>query len=248
MNTILNIWTYILFLCLVFTSTTSAKKGDYVILLHGLGRTSDSMNEVAEVLTKQDYKVLNLDYASRKSTIESIVDSVLMLQLEAFCHDTSKNINLVTHSMGGIILRQYLSKKDRREIHRIVMLSPPNKGSEVVDFLKDIPGVIEIMGPAFIQLSADSNSFVNHIAVSKEEIGVITGNSTINFINSIIIPGPDDGKVAVGRAKLDEMTDFLVVNRSHPFIMNAPEVLDQIVYFLKNGFFKKDKPHTNETK
>ncbi len=212
---------------------------DYVILLHGLSRTNHSMDTIEKRLKDEGYCVLNLGYPSRGEKIEQIVQNTLIPQLQRFCTDSTKKIHFVTHSMGGIVLRYYLNTKPKINTGRIVMLSPPNKGSEVVDFLKNVPGVKKLMGPAFEQLSSDSASFVNSLKPVKEEIGVITGERTINFINSIIIPGADDGKVSIERAKLEEMKDFLIVERTHVFIMDAPEVLEQCMYFIKTGGFKK---------
>ncbi len=225
---------------------SKATLGEYVILLHGLARTNNSMQKIEQRLSAKGYRVLNLDYSSRAEKIEQIVQQTLIPQLHRFYKDTTKQIHFVTHSMGGIILRYYLNKKPDILVGRIVMLSPPNKGSEVVDFLKNVPGIKKLMGPAFEQLSADSASFVNSLKPLKEEIGVITGNSSVNFINSILLPGEDDGKVSVERARLAEMTDFLVVPRSHPFIMKAPEVITQIEYFLKNGVFIRSEKINND--
>ena len=213
---------------------------DYLILLHGLGRTNKSMRALEERLVKENYEVLNLDYASRSGTIPFISDSLIAPEIESFYSDTSKKINFVTHSLGGIVVRYYLNRHSLPNLGRIVMLSPPNKGSEVVDFLTQFPLVPDIMGPAFLQLAADSNSFVNNLPAIQAEIGIITGKSSINFINSVLIPGPDDGKVSVESAVLEGMSDFYVVNRTHPFIMSAPEVLDQVVSFLQNGYFNKE--------
>ncbi len=229
----------IIFLLWQFADVSAASGKDYVILLHGLGRTNKSMNTMKERLTEEGYEVLNLDYASRSASIPFLSDSIIAPQIHSFCRDTSKKINFVTHSLGGIVVRYYLNRHSLPNLGRIVMLSPPNKGSEVVDFLMQFPLVPDIMGPAFPQLASDSSSFVNNLPEVKAEIGVITGTSTINFINSIIIPGPDDGKVSLESARLDEMADFYVVNRTHPFIMDAPEVLDQVVFFLQKGRFNK---------
>jgi len=225
----------------VLSVVLKANTKEYVVLLHGLSRTAKSMEKLAETLNK-DYQVLNIDYKSRKNTIEDISKKEIDPQIQRFCTDPELKINFVTHSMGGIILRHYLNrKKDSLKVGRIVMLSPPNKGSEVVDNLMNIKFVTKINGPAFRQLSTDSLSFVNMLPPPRWETGIITGNQSINWINSIMIPGPDDGKVSVESAKLEGMKDFLVVKRTHPMIMKAPEVIDQTLHFFKQGKFKTAK-------
>jgi len=205
-----------------------------------LFKTNRSMEKVEEILIEHNYKVLNLDYESRKAPIELIVEQKLEPEINAFYQDTSKQIHFVTHSLGGIIVREYLQRNPGIKTGRIVMLSPPNQGSELVNFFDIIPGVEKLLGPVYMQLSSDSASYVNNISELSQEIGIITGNRTLNFLHSIIIPGPDDGKVAVERAKLDEMSDFLVVEHSHVYIMDQKDVLDQITFFLDEGHFIKD--------
>lgn len=67
----------------------------------------------------------------------------------------------------------------------------------------------------------------------------------MNPILSFLIPGTDDGKVSVENAKLEGMKDFLVVHKTHPFIMNDDEVIKQIIFFIKNGMFEKNENRTN---
>ena len=68
-------------------------------------------------------------------------------------------------------------------------------------------------------------------------LGVITGDRSINWINSIIIPGKDDGKVSIESAKVEGMDDFLIVHVSHPFIMKNKTVITKCLHFLRNGAF-----------
>ena len=123
---------------------------------------------------------------------------------------------------------------------RVVMLSPPNQGSEVVDKLKDFPLFKWLNGPAGQQLGTDKDSLPNSIGPPDYEVGIITGDRSINPILSLLIPGEDDGKVSVKNAKLKGMKDFLVVHKSHPFIMNDENVLKQVTFFIENGVFDKN--------
>ncbi len=210
---------------------------DYVVLIHGLGRTSQSLHKMAHRLGHRGYQVINIDYPSRQYDIQTLTSAFIHPAIQKGCVDKTRRVHFVTHSMGGIIVRYYLKTNPMENIGRIVMLSPPNRGSEVVDFLKDRTIIRKIMGPAFGQLSTDSAGFLASLGTTGAEVGVITGKRSINWINSIIIPGKDDGKVSVERAKLKKMRDFLVVNRTHSFIMNANEVIAGTIHFIENGNF-----------
>jgi len=213
--------------------------GDTVVLVHGLGRTSRSFQKMENYLRQHGYNVLNIDYPSRKYDIRTLATRFIRPAIRNHATDKTKKIHFVTHSMGGIIIRYYLKTYPMANIGRVVMLSPPNQGSEVVDFLKDRIIVEDIMGPAFDELSTDPAGFVNTLGDIDTEVGIIAGNRSINWINSILIPGPDDGKVSVARARLDHMTDFMVVKRTHSFIMNADEVLEAVVHFIEKGRFRE---------
>jgi hypothetical protein len=144
--------------------------------------------------------------------------------------------------MGGILVRYYLSKKNLKNIGRVVMLSPPNQGSEAVDRLSSMPGFDFLNGPAGGQLGTGRNSVPQNIGPANFEVGIITGSRSINLFLSFLIPGKDDGKVSVESAKLEGMTDFLVLPHTHVFIMKSEGVIDQIIYFLRNGRFHGTEP------
>jgi pimeloyl-ACP methyl ester carboxylesterase len=210
-----------------------------IVLIHGLGRTSNSLYKMENYLKQRGYDVLNIDYPSRKYDIRTLTTRFIRPAMQNHGTDRVKKVHFVTHSMGGIIVRYYLKTYPMANIGRVVMLSPPNQGSEVVDFLKDRTIVEDVMGPAFDQLSTDPVGFVNTLGDIDAEVGIITGNRSINWINSILIPGPDDGKVSVDRTRLRKMADFMVVKRTHSFIMNADEVLEAVIRFITQGRFRE---------
>ncbi len=51
--------------------------------------------------------------------------------------------------------------------------------------------------------------------------------------------GPNDGKVSVQSAQMDSMSDFITVDASHTFMMNSPQVQDQVAAFLADGRFRR---------
>jgi len=215
-------------------------KTEAVVLLHGLGRTAKSMAYMEERLMAEGYTVYNYNYESRKNEIITMVDD-LQEFLGSCCQGKGTSLHFVTHSLGGILVRALIAEKRPDNLGRVVMLSPPNKGSEVADYIKDYSLFKDILGPAYMQLGTDLDSMPNRLGPADFELGVITGNRTIDPISSLIIPGVDDGKVAVEKTKLEGMTDFLVMPVSHAYIMQKPEVVDEVIYFLQQGRFNRKK-------
>ncbi len=146
-------------------------------------------------------------------------------------------INFVTHSLGGILVRSYLARHSIPELGRVVMLAPPNQGSEVVDKLGRLFLFKWINGPAGNELGTDATSMPNKLGPANFPVGIIAGDRSINWINSLLIPGSDDGKVSIERTKLAGMSDHLVIHTTHPFIMQNREVIRQTIQFLRTGGF-----------
>lgn len=206
-----------------------------VVLLHGMARTDRSMNKMEAALKEDGYTVVNYGYPSTQYDIDKIAKEYLPKAI-AQCQSEA-TVNFVTHSLGGIVLRKYLSGNKLDTLGRVVMLGPPNKGSEVVDTLKNIPGFKFINGPAGMQLGTEAASVPNSLGAVNYPVGVIAGSSTINPILSQMLPNPDDGKVSVERTKLEGMVDHIIVPVSHPFLMRDEGVIRQVKAFLKAGKF-----------
>jgi triacylglycerol lipase len=210
-----------------------------VILLHGMGRSHRSMATMATHLANMGYRVANLDYPSTQASIETLSQGIVAESVQR-CRlpRPSVPIHFVTHSLGGILVRQYLQAHCLPPGSRVVMLSPPNQGSEIADLMKDFFLYRWIMGPAGQQLGTSAASVPNRLGPVDVPVGIITGDSTLEPWFSSRVPGPDDGKVSVESARLAEMTDFLVVHKSHGFIMNDTEVIAQTIHFLEHGEFR----------
>lgn len=210
-----------------------------VVLIHGLGRSAGSMEEMQEALLQEGYQTVNLGYSSTKKDIETIVEEdypPALLQCMAFKPET---IHFVTHSLGGIILRTAFTRGKPENLGRVVMLSPPNKGSKLVDKIKNWSLFQWLMGPAGQQLVTGADSIAAELGKADFDLGIITGNRHAFFdsLFAFMIPGVDDGKVSVENAKLEGMNDFLVTDDSHPFIMNTEYVQKETIHFLQYGKF-----------
>ena len=216
-----------------------------VILLHGLARSPDSMNALGKKLEQSGYRVANIGYPSRQMNIEQLAEFAVKAGIAQCATLDASPLNFVTHSLGGILVRQYYSSHQPENIKRVVMLGPPNNGSEVVDRMKNIPGYALLNGPAGMQLGTDSDSTPIKLGPVNFELGVIAGTRSINLILSSLLPNPDDGKVSVASAKIEGMCGFITLPTTHPFMMKSEPVMAQVISFLRNGRFNGEKAMAN---
>ena len=196
------------------------------------------MLKMKAVLENAGYAVFNCNYPSRKHPIELLSVNTIA---QAIQHCLEKfhplRIHFVTHSMGGIMVRYYLSQHSVPELGRVVMLGPPNAGSELVDRLSGYQLFTLINGPAGKQLGTDPLSLPNSLGPVDYEVGIIAGNKNLNLLSSILIPGDHDGRVSTQSTRLEGMADFIQLRCSHSFMMNRQDVIQQTLHFLTRGHF-----------
>jgi pimeloyl-ACP methyl ester carboxylesterase len=212
-----------------------ASQADSVILLHGLARSDRSMKKLEMALLEKGYSVHNVSYASTRKTIEQLAEEAIGPALKLCPAD--RKLHFVTHSLGGILVRQYLLRHEIDNLGRVVMLGPPNKGSEVVDKLRNFPGFHFINGDAGLELGTGEGSVPNQLGAANFDLGIIAGTRSINLILSRMIAGVDDGKVSVESTKLEGMHDHLELEVTHPFMMRNNKVIEQVIHYLETGRF-----------
>ena len=195
------------------------------------------MEKLGDALSVEGHKAINLGYPSREHAIETL--AVMAIEPALAACNVSTEISFVTHSLGGILVRQYLADKEIANLKYVVMLGPPNQGSEVVDKLRDIPGFYMLNRDAGMQLGTDQLSVPNRLGPANFDVGIIAGNQSINWILSMLIPGRDDGKVSIARTKLEGMNDHIVLPTTHTFMMQNAAAISQVIYYLANGSFNQ---------
>lgn len=233
-----------LLLISVFWSNNLAA-AECVLLLHGLARTSESMTAMQKTLESAGFETHNINYPSRSAPIEHLAHEAIT---PALSHCKNKKVHFVTHSMGGILVREYLAAQNEQSpaafaIGRVVMLGPPNQGSEVVDTFANLKAFEWINGPAGLQLGTTGKPVA--LGAVNFELGIIAGNRSFNPILSNVLPGPDDGKVSVARTHVEGEKEHMVLPVTHTFMMNNKDVQHAVVSFLKRGSFQEDAAHNS---
>ena len=236
------ITTLLLVLTTMAAIPTTARAADGVILLHGMCRTPASMARMERALESEGFVVVNAGYPSRTAGIEALSEAAIGAALDRPELRDCPTIHFVTHSLGGILVRSYFSRHAPGRLGRVVMLGPPNQGSELVDRLGHWWLFGKLNGPAAAELGTAADSTPNTLGAVRFECGVIAGDRSINWINSAMIRGSDDGKVSVEHTKLEGMTDHIVIHATHPFLMRNKTSIRQTIHFLRNGQF--DRPTT----
>ena len=102
------------------------------------------------------------------------------------------------------------------------------------------PGFEWFAGPAGMQLGTGEASVPRQLGPVRFDVGVIAGTQSINPILSTLLPDRDDGKVSVEATRVEGMNDHLELPVTHVFMMRDDEVMDQVIYYLANGRFKRE--------
>jgi len=221
-----------------------------VVLLHGIGRSTGTFANLVNPLKSAGYDVANLSYASTRRTIEQHAGTISELVSSLTDYET---ISFVTHSMGGLVLRQILSCHAewlrRLPVARIIQIAPPNQGSVIARYMKANPLYGWIYGVAGQQLTP---GYVKNLPPLSEPFGIIVGGTGDARGLNPWLGSDNDGTVLVSETSLPEARDVIQINAFHVSISNNPQAVQAVLTFLRWGQFepptspvliKKDEPH-----
>jgi len=223
-------------LAVLFVLPTAAM-AECVVLLHGLGRLSKSMGELESKLAPAGYTVANIRYPSRSHPIDVLAIDAVGRGLTQCRSEGAGKIHFITHSLGGILLRFYLTGNTIDDLGRVVMLGPPNQGSKIVDGLLPVPGFGFIGGPAGVALGTGEGSIIDSLGSIDFDLGIIAGSTNINPLEFLFISGPSDSIVSIESTKVRGMNAHKILPVTHTFMMRNNEVIEQAIHYLKTGSF-----------
>lgn len=231
----MKILAYISLFFTLLSPLAAAEPQECVVLLHGLARVSNSMGELEDKLNKAGYSAISINYPSRKHEIDVLARDAVGRGIEG-CGSLD-TVHFVTHSLGGILVRYYLEQNIIENLGRVVMLGPPNQGSEIVNGMLEVPGFKIFGGPTGIALGSGEGHIPDSLGPVEFDLGVIAGNTNINPLSLLFIDGENDSIVSVESTKVEGMNAHLVLPVTHTFMMRNNEVIDNVIHYLKIGSF-----------
>lgn len=233
-----------------------ANPTEVVLLLHGLMRTSSSMDPIEAELSRVDIENIKLHpQVSKKRT--AVLFSYASTRDPISTHSAALRelvenlpgqplISMVGHSMGNIVFRHAIGEWQRNgdpkqvlpRMNRVVMLGPPNQGSSFAANLSRL-GIFEtITGTAGMQLGPEWDNFRNGLGTPPCPFAIVAGDISKNSIQNPLLRGPGDGVVTLEEAALDGMTEIASVPVVHSFLMNNSSVVRATVAFLSGNGLK----------
>lgn len=213
-------------------------RGHTVILLHGLGEGRDSMAPLAKHLRAAlDATVLTFGYASVKADIDAhgrALDTVVSRLPHA------ETLSFVGHSLGNLVVRRWMALAAARDLartHRMVMLGPPNQGSDLARMASRIWGLASLTEGASRDLVVDWPRVAPSLAVPACDFGIVAGGRGDDTGYSLLLEGDDDAVVRVAETRLAGARDFVVVPVHHAAMMKDTAVQRATAEFLQTGRF-----------
>ena len=220
-------------------ATSGYATRDGVVLLHGISRTALSFRKMQLALGRAGFTTVNLDYASRSKALEALAEDIHPA-IQHFTDRIDGSVHFVCHSMGGLLARVYIARHRPKHLGRVVMLGTPNSGSEIADRLKNIGIYRAFFGPAGQQLGTQRDAAIEALLPPIDyPVGIIAGNRSIDPVAGTMLPKPHDGRVSIANTKLEGMTDHVVVDTAHPWLVRNSVAVAQTIAFLQDGAFVK---------
>jgi len=215
---------------------------DYVVLLHGIMSSKNAMVPAAEYFQKKGLHAIVIPYPSRKISIEDVTNKILLPAIHKHCTDPSKRIHFVGHSMGCIVIRNYLASHLPKNLGRVVLVAAPNHGSELADIFGDQTLALNIFGPALKDLKTTADSLPNRLGPVDYEAGIIMGIAPRIPWLSKQFPDDNDWVVSANAGKIKGMKDFTIIKGPHTSLKYSRNVFYQAYHFLRIGHFNEHPP------
>lgn len=217
-------------------------RGKVVIVLHGIGDSRGMMKPLCRYLEQHGaYEPVNVTYPSTQQGLAEHANDLASIVEHL---DGVEEIHFVGYSLGGIVIRRFFADESNRRhgkidprFRRMVMIGPPNQGSQLAARLGDHPIFELLLGKSGRQLGPLWAWEVGSLATPPIEFGIIAGGCGDGRGFNPLLPGDDDGIVTVESTRLAGASDWIVVPALHALLPRQTKVHQYTLRFLQHGYF-----------
>ncbi|MEW6519516.1 MAG: alpha/beta fold hydrolase [Thermodesulfobacteriota bacterium] len=207
---------------------------EMIVLVHGFFRTRRDMAFLAGYCEKNGYAAFRPTLPAFFSSLEQCT-AELAEKLQQLPRDFQR-IHFVGHSMGGLIIRQYLAGHEVAGLGRCVLIGTPNSGTHLAEIAEKHFGLalkifkpIQSFLPGRLHIGPPRNQ-------PPPEIGVIAGNRSTVLLGRFFTTA-SDGRVAVEAVSLAGQKAFVVLPYNHLQIHHREQVAALVLQFIRTGAF-----------
>lgn len=198
-----------------------------VLLVHGLWNAKLWLTPLAWRLRRAGFEVGGFGYPSivggAEAAVEALVDHLR----------PGSELDLVGHSLGGLIALEALRRAPDLPVRRVVCLGSPLCGSAVARNLGRHWPVAWALGRSRGLLESGCPPWQG-----RAQVGVVAGN-VAHGVGRLVarFDGPSDGTVAVAETRLPGLADHCLVAASHTGLVFSRPAAGQAAAFLRHGRF-----------
>jgi len=206
-----------------------------VLFLHGHGRFGASMVLLARAARRAGYATLSPSYPYRRA-LPAAADW-LAPRVAEFEGSFSGPLHIVTHSLGGLVARALITAHPPQRLGRVVMLAPPNRGSELADliFRLRLPWILGASGAYLRTARTEAEQAV--LGAIDYPVGVIAGDRSLLPVPAAMLAPPHDGKVRIAATHAEGIADHTTLPVTHTLMVYDRRVINAALAFLAKGAF-----------
>jgi pimeloyl-ACP methyl ester carboxylesterase len=202
------------------------------VLVHGIWMQGVMMRVMGKMLEARGFRTHSVSYDFLKQSPEEnareLYDEIGQLG--------ARRINLVGHSLGGIVILHLLKQFPDLAIDKIVLIGSPVRGSSVARRMHDTPLLRPLLGRSVEKgLLGGAPEYA-----CDRPLGIITGRGKLG-ITALLYPTGDDsdGVVQESETLIENATDRVALPLSHSTMIFSRECTDYIANFLTMGRFRE---------
>lgn len=207
-----------------------------VVLVHGLWMNAAALRVLQMRLHGDGFNVIRFGYPTVRAGLDEAA-AKLSQRLKVLA---AEEIDIVAHSLGGLVTLRTLELYPDPRVRRIVLLGSPVAGSLSGRRLSSFRAGRLLLG-------ANSHVWGERHSVrvpAGVEVGVIAGTAPVGLGRLVgKLPPPHDGAVSVSETRLDDARDTILLRVSHSAMLFSAGVARQTRYFLRHGHFAHDAAH-----